>query len=923
MPHNKKSTIKRIGVKSAFSHGNSRLTITQFGRGNTADIAVETDSRGRSLSLPHRVEKSFTVNKIDDEIDVQRSSLLGTLLNPAENDPVDYLGLKSTLEKEFFGQEFPNDSIRIQIIHNILDIQKILGIYINDVLYSIANLQNVETVEDCLGQSLSKGQDEKLKKILNSITPYLGFLGAGFKQSERPKHQKNSRPDPRQKIEDPNWAYNKSALRILSTLRNKLAHFEDSSILFCDNLKGQFLGSNGNWITIETHYDEMITRINESFFNNSRMNLKILYLVLNAATLEDKKKITEEYYRFSILKEGKNLGVNMRKLREMMVDMFYSEIKDKQYDSYRQKIYTILDFLLFREIKDSEELETMVADLRESESDEKKEELYHDYAELFWDGVKDLIVPFFAAFDGDFTVFTTEKVPADTSKEPFLSSANTEPLVKLLAFLCNFWDGKEVNEVLSAYIHKFESIQAFIDVLESKELNEKVVFSAKKGRNFSAFNEHGFAGRVADQLRVLASIGKMKPDLESAKRALFRDAVETLGIVENSNWLNEDGTISNDWLETYVLPGDKVTEEEKRAIKPFRNFIANNVIESRRFMYLARYAKPKSVRELMKHEEIIRYVLTRLPEKQIDTYFSNISEGDESEISRKIDTLTKALTGFSFNSLFINRDKIVENTKLDTSNKNVKIERLKALTGLYLTVAFVAVKNLVKANARYFIAFSAFERDYGFMKSHDPDVAQSCLAYEEIMDGKSKTKYNEIYALTEYYLKKEEENDYHPEPGQPFDKEACRKHLDSIRRHFTKKWRDIFRKEIDEAVKIHFTGYLGVWARNQSAHLNVLTQALPQFIGQFARNSKTGKTARMTSYFQLYHYLLQRLLCEDLNFDVPEEWKNKIQETGLPCNDLIHICFVPLGYNLPRYKNLTIECLFDEDSVSAKEGKKA
>jgi len=918
MSHNKKSEIKRIGVKSAFSHGNRRLTITGFGRGNEAEVAVDTDSRGSSLSFPHRVEKRFTVRKIDDEIDVERSTLAATLLNPAENLPADYLGLKSTLEKEFFGEEFPHDSVRIQIVHNILDIQKILGIYINDILYSIANLQDVETVEDCLGQSLSKGQEDRLLLILKSIEPYMGFLGAGFKPLEKEKTKPNKGPAYKyKKGESPNdkaRAHNKNALRILSTLRNRLAHFKDSSFLFDKDLANKFNGSMGEWTYINQHYEEMIDRINQSFLDNSRMNMKILSLVLGAETPEDKKKITEEYYRFSILKEGKNLGANMRKLRETMVDAYYPEIKEKQYDSYRQKIYMVLDFLLFREMNGSEELDSMVSDLRESSSEEEKEELYQTYAEILWDGVKDRIVPFFAEFDGDFAVFTTEKLSVDTTKKPFLNK-DAESLVKLLAFLCNFWDGKEVNEILSSYIHKFESIQSFLDVLE--KTGEKVVFSEKKGQNYSAFNESGFAGRVASQLRVLASIGKMKPDLASAKRALFRDAVETLGIVENSDWLNEDGSLSNDWLETYVLPGEKVTEEEKKAIKPFRNFIANNVIESRRFMYLARYSKPKSVRELMKHAEIIRYVLTRLPENQINTYFTNISDENETKIERKIDILTQSLAGFSFNSLFINREKIVENTKLDTSNKNVKIERLKALTGLYLTVAFVAVKNLVKANARYFIAFSALERDYALMEKHDSSVKDCRLAFEKISYGKTKTEYNEIFALTEYYLKKEAENDYHPAPGEPFDKMACRKHLDSIRRHFTKKWRDIFRKEIDEATAIHPTGRLGVTVRNQVAHLNVLTRALPKYIDEFLSNSR-----RMTSYFELYHFLLQKLLCEDSDLKISEDHRGRIA-AGTPSKDLIHACFVSLGYNLPRYKNLTTEALFDEDSVSAKEGKKA
>ena len=898
MPHNKKSTIKRIGVKSAFSHGSSRLTITKFGRGNDAEIAVDTDSRGQGLAMPHRVEKSFTINRIDEEIDVQRSGLLGTLLNPAENDPADYLGLKSTLEKEFFGQEFPNDSIRIQIIHNILDIQKILGIYINDVLYSIANLQNKQNPKEILGQSMNS---ETIEGLLPGLRPYMGLLGAGFK----PYLTGPWRNDKQHKEAD---EYNAKVLKILSAVRHDLAHYKRDSVLFSRKLETGIQGiKKDDWTIINEHYSGMIKRINRSFLTNSKTNLVILFEIL-ATPPAEQKKIVEEYYGFSILKQGKNLGINMKKLRELITEQFFAEIKDKSYDSIRQKVYTILDFVLFRIVRDSNDLPQILQELRDSENDEKKEEVYKKSLWVYGPRLKSQIGDFLEKIRTEISVFTTTKLEVEMDSRAFLTD-EAEPLVKLLAFLCNFWDGKEVNEILSVYVHKFESIQSFLDTL--RDLNDEAVFTSK----FDAFNSGNFAGNAADQLRILASIGKMKPDLAGAKRALFHDAIETLGIIEHSDWLGEDGVVNDEMIDQYILAGSKVSQAEREKINPFRNFIANNVIESRRFIYLARYSKPKAVRALMNHPEIVKYVLTRLPEKQIDTYFANISDDENISVKLKIEKLKDRLTGFSFDLFLKNKEGIIDNTKLSVGNKNVEIERLKALTGLYLTVAFVAVKNLVKATARYFIAFSAFERDYALMLQKDPDLKSFSL----VPEGR---KPENIYALTEYYLKKEEENDYHPEPGQPFDKEACRKHLDSIRRHFTKKWRDIFRKEIDEALQIHPTGLLGRAARNQVEHLNVVMDALPKYVGNFARNEDRTKKWRMTSYFRLYHYLMQRIFCDAAELNIPEEWKKKILETGLPSKNLIHACFVSLGYNLARYKNLTTEALFDEDSEPAKEGKK-
>ncbi|MDR1140180.1 MAG: hypothetical protein LBL62_00710, partial [Planctomycetaceae bacterium] len=47
--------------------------------------------------------------------------------------------------------------------------------------------------------------------------------------------------------------------------------------------------------------------------------------------------------------------------------------------------------------------------------------------------------------------------------------------------------------------------------------------------------------------------------------------------------------------------------------------------------------------------------------------------------------------------------------------------------------------------------------------------------------------------------------------------------------------------------------------------------------------------------------------------DLPDKAKQ-----GMVNWDWLKIAYVSLAYNLPRYKNLTIEALFDEDSESGK-----
>lgn len=886
MSKNTKTQAKRMGVKSAFAYGEGRnLAITSFGRGNQANLEVNTDARGSDLHLPYKAD-SFMVKSIDEEIGLSRGKLESLLNNPAEAcDTEDYLGLKGTLENEVFGKAYPNDTVRIQIIHNILDIQKILGLYVNDIIYCINNLQENEIPEDRIGLGLG---DDKAKELLHKMQSFLSFFGDAF---QLPGKKETSASQPDRTVE-----HNIDVLRILGTIRQQTIHFKDISFFFVRDLDENFHKKEGKWEIIQQNYRKLTERINKDFLEHSAMNLQILFEIFSAETPEAKIQLTEEYYRFSILKEGKNLGVNMTKIRERIIEAFCPGIKGKTYDSFRSKLYTIADFILFRKLSAPGVLDKWVQQLRRTSDEEAKEALYEAFSKTVWKKTQPLIEPFFKRYSRGF--MKTEKAMLSPSMiEKVCLKADGEPFVQMMAFLCNFWEGKEVNEILSAYIHKFENIQAFLDTLH--ELGEEVTFT-----NFTLFNEPGMAERIAAQLRVLASIGKMKPDLSAAKRPLYKAAIETLGI-------NDSKYITDEWLADNVLLGKEATEERKKDVNPFRNFIAGNVIGSRRFMYLVRYTKPKITRALMGNIQIVHYVLTRLPEKQIESYYGNISSflDEKVPLQTKINRLASKLTRFSFQDYLKNTSNIIANSQRE---KNVEIERLKALTGLYLTVAYVAVKNLIKANARYYIAFWALDRDYHLLLKKDKETLDSlCIKYGE----NEKQKHNEALALTEYYLKKEGENDYKPAPGQLFDKEVCRRHLDSIRRHFSKKWREIFRKQIAEALAIDDTGYFPIYFRNDAAHLNVLSPKTVPFISQF-RARQPG----MQSYFELYHFLLQMKMfkSESVTFNLPEEYR-KFLDSGVPCLDIIKIAYVSLGYNLPRYKNLTTEALFDEDSKTGKE----
>jgi hypothetical protein len=414
----------------------------------------------------------------------------------------------------------------------------------------------------------------------------------------------------------------------------------------------------------------------------------------------------------------------------------------------------------------------------------------------------------------------------------------------------------------------------------------------------------------------------MKPDLRGAKRQLYKAAIKMLGA--------PDLYVSDEWIEANVLTGDKA---KKKDVNPFRNFIAKQVIESDRFQYLVRYVKPETVRALMGNSQIIRYVLNRvgniqddhIHESQVEKHYKNLPEYDESETNfeKKVDALTKYLTDFSFSNIE-NQRKFIVNKKED---RNKAIEKLKALTRLYLTVAFVAIKNLVKTNARYYIAFSVFDRDKHLSEKKDKKDKEN----GELNDNPSFESeiggFKNYFAITEYFLNKDDNVRYIPDPKLPDaeNKKALFKFIDTRagKWHFTKKWNKILRNNIAEAKKIHETGLLLTAARNDAEHLNILF-ALPKYVAEFHTDNKP-----MQSYFELYHFILQKWTCRPEWFDEKTQnyfpnplslgdLPNNLEKHHTPSHDWIKYAFVSLAYNLPRYKNLTIEALFDEDSESGK-----
>ena len=318
---------------------------------------------------------------------------------------------------------------------------------------------------------------------------------------------------------------------------------------------------------------------------------------------------------------------------------------------------------------------------------------------------------------------------------------------------------------------------------------------------------------------------------------------------------------------------------------------------------MTRYLNPKAIRVIMNNHKIVYYALSRLPEKQLKQYVEHFGM-DSSSTQREdiLDSITKKMTSLSIEGVLV--DKI--NSFSDSEHSNIKAKRLVEQIQLYLTIAYIIVKNLIKINARYLIAFQSLDRDVKIAELMDKSgISSFYIDY----GGNEKNKY---LALIKYYLDKEKQLDYPIEKEMPFDKDNYYAHLKAIKklRHFTKQWRNIFEGNLTQLSSINQTGYLSTFVRNKTAHMDILNR-IPDFIGQFRKNS----SEEMQSYFELYHYIMQSMCLEEKELHL-DNYLDTIRNKGIPNKNLIRISYTPLGYNLPRYKNLTNEALFDENSKS-------
>lgn len=866
----KKSSVKAAGMKSILVSKN-KMYITSFGKGNSAVLEYEVDNNDyNQTQLSSKNSSNIELHGVN-EVNITFSSKHGfgsgmkiNTSNPThrsgESSPVrwDMLGLKSELEKRFFGKTF-DDNIHIQLIYNILDIEKILAVYVTNIVYALNNMLGEgddESHDDFMGylsakntydvftdpdeSDLSKNIKGNIKKSLSKFNDLLKTKRLGYFGLEEPKTKDTNALE----------AYKKRVyhmLAIVGQIRQSVFHDKSSKLdedlySFIDIIDSEYRE------TLDYLVDERFDSINKGFIQGNKVNISLLIDMMKGYEADD---IIRLYYDFIVLKSQKNLGFSIKKLREKMLEEYGYRFKDKQYDSVRSKMYKLMDFLLFCNYYRNDVVagEALVRKLRFSMTDDEKEGIYADEAEKLWGKFRNDFENIADHMNGD-VIKELGKADMDFDEKILDSEKkNASDLLyfsKMIYMLTYFLDGKEINDLLTTLISKFDNIKEFLKIMKSSAVDVECELTA----GYKLFND---SQRITNELFIVKNIASMRKPAASAKLTMFRDALTILGI---------DDKITDDRISEILK-----LKEKGKGIHGLRNFITNNVIESSRFVYLIKYANAQKIREVAENEKVVMFVLGGIPDTQIERYYKSCVEFPDmnSSLEAKRSELARMIKNISFDNF--------KNVKQQAKGReNVAKERAKAVIGLYLTVMYLLVKNLVNVNARYVIAIHCLERDFGLYKEIIPELA-------------SKNLKNDYRILSQTLCELCDDRDESP----------------NLFLKKNKRLRKCVEVDINNADSSMTRKY-----RNCIAHLTVVRE-----LNKYIKDIRT-----VDSYFSIYHYVMQRCITKREN-DTKQEDKIKYEDDLLKnhgyTKDFVKALNSPFGYNIPRFKNLSIEQLFDRN----------
>ena len=799
----------------------------------------------------------------------------------------DLIHCRKALEIKFFGQSFA-DNIHIQVIYNILDIYKLLTTHINNIIIALSNLMRGELKnhEDLIGylswksknyeefKGYCRGADKEgllntFKKL--AALEQLGYYGIRVLLEAEGGKKQSTRSTPK----EPGVLYVTEAefytmISSLGQIRQALAHGYEStipSIFSIQRYGGQDVSD------FVTHlYRERVDKLNASFVEMAKNDLAVLFKIFDVNDIKRKGEYVRDYYDFIISKEYKNQGFSIKLLRETMQYIIddLNKVKSKEYDSVRYKVNRFFDFAIYRHYQENAaEKDKIIEQLRATLNEADKRLVYCQEARRIWPEMRDLlenhILPHITG--KSYNMVVPDKDVSSAMLDGVLIPNDAHEFSKLIYMMTLFMDGKEINDLITTLINKMENIGSFLDVLKACKL--KTEFTP----NYGLFSE---SWDVAKELRTINSFARMRKADSKAKELMFVEAAKVLGDNSSEDELKEyfDNVLDTGRKGGKTSPGKEMGE---------RNFIINNVINSPRFHYLARYANIENVSQLARSQRLLAFVLKEIPDAQIVRYYNACFALDKPFFEEMRTDLARKLTGFSFSDLHNIRNNDRKMTPREQEEKRSK----QALVRLYLTVLYLAVKNLVYVNSRYFMAFQRVELDRLLL---DP----------------SKWDRRDLRGLQ---ITNPDEYGW-----------------SAFAKDFLKRYPQ--KQRVQNYLNVNFAN-TDPWAisafRNKVEHLDAVRSAA-QYIAD---------AGEFKSWFELYHYIMQRALIDQFDFDSKQGSKYSdsgeriiskerikpkmigyaklVKRYNTYCRDAVKALCVPFAYNLPRYKNLTMDGLFDRN----------
>lgn len=880
----KKSKAKLAGVKWVIKANDDVAYISSFGKGNNSvlekriigDVSGDVNKDSHMYVNPKYTKKNYEIKNGFSS----GSSLVTYPNKPDKNSGMDALCLKPYFEIDFFGHIF-TDNMHIQAIYNIFDIEKILAKHITNIIYTVNsfdrnyNQSGNDTIgfdlnyrvpyseygggKDSNGEPKNKFKWEKrdnFSKFYNNTKEYFGYYENIFYDHGEPISEEKF--------------YN--YLNILNFIRNNTFHYKDNDIeLYSENYSEEYVFIN----CLNKFVKNKFKNVNKNYISNEKNNL---YIILNAygedtENVEVVKKYSKELYKLSVLKTNKNLGVNVKKLRESAIENGYCPLpydKEKEVaklSSVKHKLYKTYDFVITHYLNSNDKpLLEIVEALRLSKNDDEKEIVYKKYAEKLFkaDDVINPIKTISNLFAEKGNKLFREKV---IIKKKYIEDVsidkNIYDFTKVILFMTCFLDGKEINDLLTNIISKLQIIEDHNNVIKFISHNKDAVYKDYSDK-YAIFRN---AGKIATELEAIKSIARMENKIENApKEPLLKDALLALGVSDNKEVLKN----------TYNKYFDSKEKADKQSQK-VSTFLMNNVINNNRFKYVVKYINPADINRLAKNKHLVKFVLDQIPHKQIDSYYNSVCTVEEPSYKGKIQLLTKKITGLNFYSLF-------ENNKIP----NVEKERKKAVITLYFTIVYILVKNLVNINGLYTLALYFVERDGYFYKK----ICGKAIR-RKVGDKYDYLLLPEIFSGSKY--REETKNLKLPKEK---DRDIMKKYLPN------EKDREKYNK--------FFTAY-----RNNIVHLNIIAK-----LSKLTKNIDKD----INSYFDIYHYCTQRVMfdyCQKNNNVVLAKMKD-LAHIKSDCDEfsskhtypyssaVLRFMNLPFAYNVPRFKNLSYKKFFDK-----------